>query len=185
MFFRSTGWRAQLFGDQELWKKIAKGDDEAFDAWYRETAPRLRIFLRHLLHSEQVVEDIMQETYSQIWRHPYRFRSERGSSRAYLFGVARRQAAEWHRNETLTEGLELDPPTPSRVEGASMLAEVFNLLPLDQRTLFWLREVEWQSYEELATILEIPIGTVRSRLFASREALRKIWKQDPIKEGGR
>jgi RNA polymerase sigma-70 factor, ECF subfamily len=51
-------------------------------------------------------------------------------------------------------------------------------LPKEQRALLWLREVEGQSYAELAVILEIPIGTVRSRLFAAREALRKIWRSD-------
>jgi RNA polymerase sigma-70 factor (ECF subfamily) len=47
----------------------------------------------------------------------------------------------------------------------------------------WLREVEGQSYTELAAILEIPVGTVRSRLFAAREALRKIWHGEDTAEG--
>lgn len=85
----------------------------------------------------------------------------------------------------MAEELEFDQPVASRVEGASLLAEAFNHLPLEQRTLLWLREVEGHSYEELATILEIPIGTIRSRLFACREALRAIWKQAPTIKGGR
>jgi DNA-directed RNA polymerase specialized sigma24 family protein len=55
-------------------------------------------------------------------------------------------------------------------------------LPEDQRSLLWLREVEGRSYAELAEILEIPVGTVRSRLFAAREALRKIWHGTAIKK---
>lgn len=59
-----------------------------------------------------------------------------------------------------------------------MIGDALARLPEQQRMLLWLREVEGQSYEELANILEIPVGTVRSRLFAAREALRRIWYGD-------
>jgi DNA-directed RNA polymerase specialized sigma24 family protein len=55
-----------LIEDRELWGKIAAGDAQAFEAWYRETAPRLRAFLRHLTGNEQAAEDVMQETYTHI-----------------------------------------------------------------------------------------------------------------------
>lgn len=164
-----------MFDDRELWKKIGNGNVEAFDEWYRENAPRVRVFLRHLLRNEQAAEDVMQETFTQIWRRPQLFDSERGSLRAWLFGVARRQAAEWRRHEKPTEGLEDDPPAPGRMESDSMVAEAFSHLPVEQRSLLWLREVEGQSYQELAAILDIPVGTVRSRLFAARESLRAVW----------
>jgi RNA polymerase sigma-70 factor, ECF subfamily len=78
-----------LFDEPELWKKISNSDAEAFDTWYRETAPRLLAFLRHLLGNEQAAEDVMQETFIQIWRRPLGFDPARGTLRAYLFGVAR------------------------------------------------------------------------------------------------
>ncbi len=171
--------------DREFWKKIANGNANAFDAWYRDTAPRLQIFLRHLLANEQAVEDVMQETFTQIWHHPHRFDPGRGSPRAYLFGVARRQAAEWRRKHKTADELEFDPAAPDRVEFASMVTEALSRLTLEHQTLLWLREVEGQSYEELAMILEIPLGTVRSRLFAAREALRKLWCVARQHSGGR
>jgi RNA polymerase sigma-70 factor, ECF subfamily len=174
-----------LFDDRELWKKIANGDPDAFDAWYRETAPRLRVFLRHLLANEQAVEDVMQETFTQIWLRPHRFDPERGSPRAYLFGVARRQATEWGRKQKPGDELEFDPPAPRRVEIAPMVTEALSRLTPEQRTLLWLREVEGQSYEELAMILDVPLGTVRSRLFAAREALRAVWCVSRQHSGGR
>jgi RNA polymerase sigma-70 factor (ECF subfamily) len=174
-----------LFDDRELWKKIANGNADAFDTWYRETAPRLRVFLRHLLGGEQETEDVMQETFTQIWRRPHRFDPDRGSPRAYLFGVARRQAAEWRRKQKPANELGIDPPAPSRVEVASMVTEAFSHLTLENRTLLWLREVEGQSYEELSMILDVPLGTVRSRLFAAREALRTLWRTADQHSGGR
>jgi RNA polymerase sigma-70 factor (ECF subfamily) len=59
------------------------------------------------------------------------------------------------------------------------MADALRQLPAEQRTLLWLREVEGQSYAELASILDIPVGTVRSRLFAAREALRAVWHGAP------
>ncbi len=170
--------------DRELCKKIGNGNAEAFDAWYRETAPRLLVFLRHLLANEQAAEDVMQETFTQIWRYPHRFDSERGSPRAYLFGVARRQAAEWRRKQKPADGLDCDPPAPSRIEIPPMVTETLSRLHPEQQILLWLREVEGQSYDALATILDIPVGTVRSRLFAAREALRAAWCKAPQPSGG-
>ena len=60
-------------------------------------------------------------------------------------------------------------------ERGSAIADALDHLPEEQRTLLWLREVEGQSYAELAVILDIPVGTVRSRLFMARQALREIW----------
>ena len=65
--------------------------------------------------------------------------------------------------------------THCKAETQSLIGNAFDKLPAEQRTLLWLREVEGQSYAELAEILEIPEGTVRSRLFAARKALRQIW----------
>jgi RNA polymerase sigma-70 factor (ECF subfamily) len=168
-----------LLDERELWKKITAGDAQAFDAWYRETAPRLHLFLRHLLANPPAVEDVMQDTYTHIWRRPQGFDPERGSLRAWLYGIARKQAAEWWRRQKPTDSLEVENASPERAETSSIMADLLRQLPEEQRSLLWLREVEGQSYAELADIFDIPIGTVRSRLFAAREALRIIWHSAP------
>ncbi len=171
-----------MIDERELWKKICAGDaqaPQAFDAWYRETAPRLRIFLHHLLASPQAAEDVMQDTYTHIWRRPQGFDPERGTLRAWLFGIARKQAAEWWRRQKLTDPLTIENAAAGRAEASSVMADILRQLPTEQCSLLWLREVEGQSYTELAAILDIPIGTVRSRLFAAREALRAIWHSAP------
>jgi RNA polymerase sigma-70 factor, ECF subfamily len=157
-----------LFDDRELWKQISAGDAGAFEAWYRDTAPRLRAFLRHLTGSEPAADDLMQETYTHIWRRPQGFDPERGTLRAWLFGIARKQAAEWWRKQRPSDPLPDDGSTIAITETQSILSDVFHRLPQDERALLWLREVEGRSYAELAVILDVPIGTVRSRLFAAR-----------------
>lgn len=168
--------------DSELWRQILRGNAEAFESFYRESAPRLRAFLQQTVGSSQTAEDLMQETFTQIWRQPNGFCPERGSLRAYLYGIARKQAAEWWRSQN-AQSIEIkDPPTPQRGETVCVLMDALRRLSHEQRMLLWLREVEGYSYAELAAILVIPIGTVRSRLFAAREALRTIWNGSPLKE---
>lgn len=174
-----------MLDDRELWKRISVGDVDAFDTWYRETAPRLLGFLRHLTGSEHAADDLMQETYTSIWRRPQGFDPTRGTARAYLFGVARNQAAEWWRNRHPVEPLSDEAPALAQTETRSILVDALRHLSPDQQSLLWLREVEGQSYAELAAILNVPVGTVRSRLFAAREALRAVWRETPAMKGGR
>ena len=163
--------------DREVWKKISRGDEDAFDAFYRENVPGLCSFLRQITSSLSVAEDLAQETFTQIWNRPNGFNPDRGSLRGYLFGIGRKQALEWWRHQRPTESeTEAKVETP-RTELCTAIGEALGHLPEDQRALLWLREVEGQSYGELAAILEIPIGTVRSRLFTAREALRNIWQE--------
>jgi RNA polymerase sigma-70 factor (ECF subfamily) len=168
-----------LADDRETWKKISHGDAGAFDAFYRENASRLQTFLRQIVGSLQAAEDIVQDTFTQIWTRPMGYEPERGALRSYVFGIGRKRAADWWRKQKPS-----DPPIeefagPGRGELHSIVGDAFRRLPEDQRVLLWLREVEGQSYAELAAILEIPVGTVRSRLFAAREALRKVWHSAP------
>ena len=173
-----------MVSERELWNRISKGDPEAFDGFYRECAPRLLGFLRHLVSGNQAAEDLMQNAFTEIWRRPSGLDPERGSPRAYLFGVARKQAMEWWRRHRPGDELD-DKPGPAYIETSSIIADAFNRLSTEQRTILWLREVEGQSYAELAAILDVPVGTVRSRLFAAREALREIWLETPSLKGGR
>ena len=162
--------------DGETWKRICQKDADAFDAFYRENAPPLQAFLRQLVGDRQAAEDVLQEMFIQIWTRPNGFRPERGTLRAYLFGIARKRAAEWWRKRG-----PFDPETENKTsfcqtETNSIMGDALRRLPEEQRTLLWLRAVEGLSYAELAVTLEIPVGTVSSRLFAAREALRRIWQ---------
>ncbi len=161
--------------DRELWERICRGDARAFDGFYQENAPRLQGFLRQLLGDAQTAEDVTQETFLQLWRRPNGFHPENGPLRAYLFGIGRKRAAEWWRQREPTAGEQEPGKTECKTETSSLVGDAFSRLGTEERSLLWLREVEGQSYVELAEILEIPVGTVKSRLFVAREELRRIW----------
>jgi RNA polymerase sigma-70 factor (ECF subfamily) len=162
--------------DEELWKKINRQDERAFDAFYRQSAPRLQAFLRQIVGNREAAEDLTQESYLQLWRRPGSYRPERGSLRGYLYGVGRKRAAEWWRSKQPSAEAAEEPADAAGAESSSVMSDALQRLPEEQRSLLWLREVEGQSYAELAEILDIPIGTVRSRLFTAREALRQVWQ---------
>lgn len=158
-------------------------DPTTFEVAYCEYAPRIRAFLRQMVGSRQAAEDVTQEIFTQLWSRPGGFDSNRGTLQAYLFGVARRRAADWWRRTRPEDSLPEDSPSRDDPERDSVIADALQRLPEEQRVLLWLREVEGQSYAELASILNIPLGTVRSRLFTARQALRAIWLKAERKGG--
>ena len=163
--------------DRELWDHIRRGDARAFDEFYRQNGTRLLRFLRQLLGNDSAALDVTQETFLHLWQRPNGFHPEKGPLRAYLFGIGRKRCVEWWRRGAVAEDSPSSIASLSTrsTEESSLITDALARLDPDHRTLLWLREVEGQSYEELAQILDIPIGTVKSRLFTAREELRRIW----------
>ena len=165
--------------DRDVWERIRRGDESTFDALYRTHGPKMQMFLRRFLGNSQAAEDVMQETFAAIWQHPNGFVAERGTLRAYLFGAARKRAADWWRKQGASGEPVQSEPARCDTEMVSLVTDAVSRLSQEGRVLMWLREVEGYSYDELAQILEIPAGTVASRLFAAREELRNIWQAAP------
>lgn len=164
--------------DREVWKQICDGSVPAFNELYRELAPRLLAFLRRMTGNPQAAEDILQETFAEFWKRPGRYNPELGSLRTWLLAIARKRAADWWRKHDAVAPEADEPVSACRLEIASILQDALARLDPQLQLILWLREVEGQSYDELARILEIPVGTVRSRLFSAREALRRVWYGD-------
>ena len=164
-------------GDEDLWRKLSRHDAEAFESFYRENCPRLHSFVQACVGSEQAADDVAQETFLQLWKHPNGFNPARGALKAYVFGIARRRAADWWRHHGFAG--EPSPASPALVVEESstlLLTDAIGRLDPQARSVLWLREVEGYSYEELSEIFEIPLGTVKSRLYTAREQLRRMWK---------
>jgi RNA polymerase sigma-70 factor (ECF subfamily) len=119
------------------------------------------------------VDDLAQETFLQFWQKPYGFDPARSNFRAYLFGIARKKAADWWRHQKTGQAAETNCGS---TDSTLLMKDAFERLEPDLRNILWLREVEGHSYDELASILDVPLGTVKSRLFAARQQLRRIWK---------
>ena len=137
---------------------------------------------RRLSGDPEIAADLTQETFLQAWRSFTRF--EPGTNcRAWLYRILvnvwsherRRRTREpiLFDSEAVNPETSLyDPPVPDTLTAAQVL-DALERLPVAQRSIVILADVEELSYREIAEVLEIPIGTVMSRLSRARRALRQ------------
>jgi RNA polymerase sigma-70 factor (ECF subfamily) len=135
----------------------------------------------------QVAEDAAQETFIQAWLHLASYRSQ-SSLRNWLYRIAVNAATDMLRREkrilpTALEDLQLSDPKPgpeavfSQEERIALVKKAVLSLPDACRAVLVLREYEGLSYHEIADALEIPVGTVMSRLNYARKVLRERLEQ--------
>lgn len=148
-------------------------------------------FARRMTESEEEALDATQEIFLRIWRGLDGFRGDAKLS-TWVFQIAWNYL-RWHRRRMGRQHHLLDvasahaaeamarasdpAPTPERRAVASQLLErverALGELPEHHHVILWLRDAEGLSYQEIAAVLDIPIGTVRSRLARARGALRR------------
>jgi RNA polymerase sigma-70 factor (ECF subfamily) len=175
-------------GDAELLRRIGKGDEDAMAAFYREHS---RVVLAQVLlvTGERVLaEEIVQDTMLAVWRGAASFRGE-SSVRSWLIAIARRQTRDRLRGRRLRvvddaflADLPGSNPGPEvmaldRVELAEVRGAIQKLAAA-HRELLGLVFGSGLSLPEVADVLEIPVGTVKSRLSAARTALNRILNEE-------
>lgn len=171
----STG-RIESVGDSSLVAAIGRGDDDALaEAYRRHGGPAYGLALR-VLHDSALAEDVVQEVFLNVWRYPERFAAERGSLRAYLLTQAHRRAVDLVRSGTARRRREEREGTPDVDESADVERQVWDLtvaqrvreamdcLPDGERVAIELAYFGGLSYREVATVLEEPEGTIKSRI---------------------
>ncbi|HUJ11593.1 MAG TPA: sigma-70 family RNA polymerase sigma factor [Verrucomicrobiae bacterium] len=147
---------------------------------YRESRQALTSYFARRHGSTQSTEDLLQETFLRLMRRVDRCLLA-ASPKGYLFGIARHVSADtWRRTRPmLSEATALEsieaPRSDQRLEEAR---EIIAVLPALQREILDLRFQHDLSYAEIAEALNIPIGTVRSRLHGALEILREKMEQD-------
>lgn len=158
-----------------LVRAAATGDDEAFAELVRLAQPHLWRFLLHLVGDPDVAADLTQDTLVAAHRGLRRFRFESSLS-TWLLRIARNAATDHHRRVARQARLAdqvaaiTRPSTPDIGDAAEVRAAVA-ALPMTLREVFVLVEVFGLRYREAATILDVPEGTVKSRMFAARREL--------------
>lgn len=167
-------------------KKLVKGDEKAFEKLVIDNQNRVYSVCMGMLKNPHDAQDASQETFLKAYRHIRNFRGQ-SSVETWLTKIAMNVCLDEIRSRRdtvpLNEGFDVpDTETAeSRVlarESQQAVRRALEQLPSDQRAVVVLRDIKGFSYEEVCDILNLNIGTVRSRLHRARERLKKIFLEN-------
>jgi RNA polymerase sigma-70 factor (ECF subfamily) len=180
--------------DQMLVERSVAGDQRAFELLVIKYQRRIQRLIGRMVRDTDLVEDIAQETFIRAYRALHQFRGE-SQFYTWLYRIAANTAKKYllqlkrdnvvfeasfqsddEADETSRQKSEpTTSETPESVLAAREIAAAVNValeqLPEELRQAITLREMEGLSYEEIAEMMNCPIGTVRSRIFRAREAV--------------
>ncbi len=175
-----------LSEEQELLRRLAKGDEAAFEACYQRYRGPLYRFAWHMTGTQSAAEEVTQEVFLRLIAKPHGFDAERGTLAGYLFGIARNVMRE-HMAITAPQ-VPLDDESADddgrlstdldllaamdRQERIELLQKLVLALPEAYREAVVLCELEEMSYPEAAAVLKCAEGTVASRLHRARAMLK-------------
>ena len=174
--------------DQELVKRVQKGDQAAFDMLFaRYQVKILNLISRYVRDSEEV-RDVAQEAFIKAYRALPRFRGDSAfytwlyriainTAKNHLVSRSRRppssdvdiEDADYRDDADMLREAEDPESALARDQLSATINQALTDLPDDLRSALTLREFDGLSYEQIADILECPVGTVRSRIFRARE----------------
>lgn len=176
--------------DQLLVERVQKGDKRAFDLLILKYQHRIVSLVSRYVSDHAEAQDVAQEAFIKAYRAIGRFRGD-SAFYTWLYRIAINTAKNWivakNRRPPASDvdavdaeqyGFSERMKETSTPENEMMREEIERTvygtiaeLPEDLRTAIMLREMDGMSYEEIATTMECPIGTVRSRIFRAREAI--------------
>jgi RNA polymerase sigma-70 factor (ECF subfamily) len=177
--------------DEELVARLRQGDDIAFDLLYRRRQGSIYRFAYHMTGDLVVAEDVTQEVFLALLSGRANFDASRGSVSAFLFGVARNQVSKRvgrRREIPADEDCAADEDVLGdmvRQQTVERVRRAVLSLPPSYREAVVLCDLEESSYEEAASALDCPVGTVRSRLNRGRAMLaQKLHSRAAVALGG-
>ena len=177
--------------DQQLVERAQRGEKRAFELLVSKYHRKLARLLSRFIRDATEVEDVTQEAFIKAYRALPTFRGDSAfytwlyriginTAKNYLVAMGRRAPTTTEIDSEEAEGFDdgdqlRDLNTPENEMMSRQVADTVNqtleTLPEELRSAITLREIEGLSYEDIASIMNCPIGTVRSRIFRAREAI--------------
>ena len=189
------GRRMADLSDEELMLMFKYGRVEAFDLLFERYRKPLLNFMAHMVGDRAAAEDVFQEVFVEVVRSAERYQAVARLS-TWIYKIAtnrclnhlnsaahrfRRRSVSLDAGAALAEGLRSDEQGPEEAarerELADILRGVVLRLPPGQRAVFVLRETHGREYHEMAEILDLPLGTVKTHLHRARQTVRSAMRR--------
>jgi RNA polymerase sigma-70 factor (ECF subfamily) len=191
--FNELAGLSMLTPDQRLIERITQGDGDALGEFYDRHAPRVFGILLRLLSSRDDAEDVLQESFWQIWRTAPQYDVDRSSPEAWLLTIARSRAMDCLRRRPRTVELPIEDTASifdelgeslDRQESRRQLRTAIDTLPAEQRAAIMAAFFEGRTHVQIAEHFAIPLGTVKTRIALGMKRLRRMLRPSQ-KEGAR
>jgi RNA polymerase sigma factor (sigma-70 family) len=176
--------------DAELVQRLGKADGTALSQLYQRFGRSCYSLARRICADEGLAEDVVQEVFLTLWRDPARYDPSRGGFATWLLTLIHHKAVDAVRREsTIRRRLVAAPeagedwsPTPVPGADQTALARVaagqvraaLHRLPLEQRQVLALAYFGGHTQREIAVLIGVPLGTVKSRMFTAVQRLRSL-----------
>lgn len=176
--------------DAELARRLGDADGAALSQLYQRFGRPCYSLARRICADDGLAEEVVQEVFLTLWRDPRRFDPARGSFATWLLTLIHHKAVDAVRRESTVRRRVVPAPeageewSPTPVPGADQAAmarvaagqvrEALHRLPAEQRKVLALAYFGGHTQREIAVLTEVPLGTVKSRMFAGVQRLRSL-----------
>lgn len=181
--------------DAVLIHRIKQRDQQALAALYAAYSQRVYNLCMHIVRDRVIAEEVMQDVFMRIWRYPEKWDSTRGSLDTWLLLVTRHYAIDRLRRENrqpLQDAHSLEQINhrvgkhsivdDTRWDNGRLLRQLLKTLPKTQRTVIHLAFFRGMTHTEIAEHLNLPLGTIKSRIRLGLDRLRKGWAEAQAEE---
>ncbi len=171
--------------DIALMQRIASRDQQAFMELYEKYGKAVFSLAYRIVSNSVLAEEIAQDTFLKVWHQSTRWDSDKGRLKSWLLTIAQFTAIDRLRQErrqpaVLPDSLEenaevIHLPDSFPWQDGSTLKQLIAQLPKDQSVLIELAFFQGMSHTEIADLLKLPLGTVKTRLRSGLRRLRELW----------
>lgn len=173
--------------DAQLLQRIGASDGEAFHLFYDRYAGRILAYVRKIARKGGAPEDVVQDVFMTVWRKAKTYRPDRGNVAGWLYTITRNRVVDkWRRKGGLVEddgfdllGLEAPEHDDEARATAISVRGALDVLTPEQRSAIELAYFGGLTYQEAAEQLDLPLGTLKSRIRAGLARMRERLETAP------